>query len=267
MLSNRMEYMLIFFDVFGYNTGATKLSNYQRAASFILITHVLMLVYFTYAKVHLAFELLALYQILDVINFLLQFSAGLYTYWIIIFDSVLYRKDHQNFWEIISKINSLCTPQNRFTFRCYLLKLWEYFSFTIVCVVVMISESGVQLSKIAFLYHVIVKICEVRIFYYIFCLEIFHFHLTTINNDLRKNKKKLHFLIKTHRLKWIREYYSYVHQMTSYFNEVFSWSQMAVISFCFCLICSTFNWIYVHYKDLSIIHSKGKFHHKNYLYK
>lgn len=271
MLPKAVEYMLNIFDTFGYNSGSTKLSNCWKAASIIYFMHISMLAYFTYAKIHLTLELIAWYRLIDVINFLLQYSAGLYAYWVIILDSFLRRKEHRYFWEIIKKMSKYRKEEHSFTIRCYLFKFVEYFSFTLVSVVVMILESGEEhLNKIVFLYHVIVKICEMRLFYYMFCLELLHFQLTTIN-DMLKNIQQLNISMKSHRLKCIREYYRYAYEMTNYLNEVFSLSQIAAVSFCFYLICTSLNWYYGHYKELSIINSQSKSQpissNKKYLYK
>lgn len=259
MLPKRIEYILILFDAFGYNSGSTKLSNSRKAALIIYTMNLSMLLYFTFVKVQFIFALLSWYHLMEVINYTLQYSAGLYAYWFIILDSILHRELHHNFWLILHRMNMLNSHQHNFSVRCCVLKFLEYLLVSLMCVITMLLISVGKANQFAFSYHSVISICAVRVFYYVFCLEILHFHLTIVDENIIKNKNKLRFLITTHRLKWIRELYSKCYEMTICLNKTFSFSQIVVVSFCFHQILSNLNWFYMYLAHLSMVKTLSEY--------
>lgn len=252
MLPRQIEYMLLFFDALGYNSGSTELSNNRRAATIINIIHLLMLAFFTFVKVHFVVGLLAWYRLMEVINFTLQFSAVLYGYWFIIFDSMLHREEHCNFWALIQRTSTLYSQQYNLSLRCYVLKVFEYFFVSFLCVTTMTSISDEQMSHFDFVYHSIINVCAIRAFYYVFCLEMLHFQLKNIDELIMQMRNEVHFAIQSHRFKSIREFYHNTYEMANFLNKIFSFSQIVIVSFCFHHIFFHMNWFYVHFGTLSM---------------
>ena len=249
MLPKRIEFLLFFFDVFGYNSGSSKLSRHQKTACFIYIAHVLLVVFFTFYKIRLIFELISL-PIVELINPIIQYSASLYFYWFIIVDSVFYRREHQHFWKILEKFNKFYYS-NRYktTFKYFVLKLTTYFITTLLCLFVVTMIIG-QLIDYLYVYIILMKTSEFRVFYYIFCLEALHNQMKIINCKFKRNKSK-RFVLHLKEFRRIRDHYSCAYEITNCLNKVFGLSQVTAILYCFYVILADLNWMITHVDVLS----------------
>lgn len=89
-LQLKIVYFLNFFDVWGYDSGSFSLSHYRKIIYFIYIFHISAFSLFTVFKLHLPRMLRSNHHLnmVEVVNVSMQFSAPLYTYWIIILDSL-----------------------------------------------------------------------------------------------------------------------------------------------------------------------------------
>lgn len=255
MLPKKISSILIFFDAFGYNSGFSQLLLvHPKITAVINIIHILLAIFFTIFKVVLVAFFLRSMKMLEVINSSLQYSAMIYTYWIIILDANLHQSDHRHFYEMFSKINKFYMRQENICLGHYLVKIFICLSFSILFMMLINFTEYTNYFQI--LYTVLMKICEIRICYYMFCLQIVQFQLKSID------KMILNIGIDFNRLKMIREYQYCVYEMTNFLNSSFGWSQVATVLYCFYSFLTYLNWLYVciNYGQCSaiVIMSKNK---------
>lgn len=261
MLPKRIVYILNFFDSFGYYSESSALAKHPKIQLLLFAIQIILATDFTLYQFRLAIELGKFISPLEIANEMIQYTTGLCTYWLIIFDSFYYRRSHRNFWEILDHIDAHFCKQF-ISFRSYLCKIFEFFlASTILYTLSYISHAFPQIDGV-YIYIALIIICHFRIFYYVFCLEIVNWQLQMIHHELAKIKSnssnlfaagarnvnlrtrniKDDFNLK--RLKWANEYYGYVIEMTELMNTIFSWSQIALVLFGFYSLLSSLNWCY-----------------------
>lgn len=156
------------------------------------------------------------------------------------------------------------------------MKVVEFFCASSVALFIRI-ELDTNLHYSTFVaYTLLYEICQLRVFYYLFCLEVVNFQLKMIDNEVETmqnalnftSKKSTSYLIRisetsifysfeSQRLKWIREYFFRIYEMINLLNETFGWSQVAAISFCFHLLLTEIAWGYIHYMEMSWLYRFG----------
>lgn len=199
MLPRKIECILSCFDVFGYNSGTSKLSSYKQAAHFIYIAHISVAIFYTIHLIHFTLLYLSLeFQLVELFNSLLQYFAALIEYWFLIIDSVCYRHEHNLFWEYFRKFNN--KDVNCFHF---LLKLALYISITLFCLLAFILPNGDTTNEFIILHGFLIKLCEIRIFHYIFCVDVLHSQLKIIDHEVETSKYKNTQGIERNTFKWI----------------------------------------------------------------
>lgn len=239
MLPNRIVRFLNFFDAFGFNSGASKLSNHRTVIGLIQILHVVIVVLLTFFQFRLIFFILTPFGIADVMNETVQYSALLYTYWLIIVDSLLQHRSHMRFWAIVEEINRNFCGQLK-CYRNYTIKLIEFHTLLAFVSLITWSSNDWTMFDAGLAYSVLIKIVHIRMFYYIFCLDTVNFQLEMIECG-----------VKSQRLKRTREYIYNTHEMVDILNEIFGWSQVAAIPCCFYLLTTDINWVYAHGHEIS----------------
>lgn len=258
MLPNKIKCILTFFDLFGYNTGSTILSKKQKIAFIICLVHILLSIRITITQ----FDSISWssYGFLQILNQCLQYSVALFTIFFTIFDAIVHRKAHKRFWIIVQCIDENFYSQSRFRFGCYIIKFVEHFSMMSLCTFLLTTVS----NNIFFIMICVIDIIsEVRVFYYIFCLEILYFQLKmieiemkTIQNSLKQIKQErldstklsvssIHYSFELKRLKWIRGYFGCVYEMANILNDIFGWSHVAAFLFQFNQLLTDLNWMYM----------------------
>lgn len=251
MLPKRIEFLLIFFDIFGYDSGSSKLSRQRNIACFIYIIHILFGIFLLFYKIRLIFEMISL-PIIELINVLLQYSAALYFYWFIIVDSIFYKREHHNFWKILKTVTQV--------YRCntkienFSLKFMVYLFMTIWRLFVFVLSIGDAYEYI-YVYNILFELCEMRVVYYIFCVEVLHSQMEAIDDELKHKD-----WIKSNGFRRNREYYSHVREMTNSLNKAFGLSQVAGILCCFYMVLTEFNWILTHFDDLLFVVTPSKYY-------
>lgn len=255
MLPIQFERVLTFFDIFGYNTGSSRLSRRKTMIIVLYFVHISMALIFSFYIFHLTFILKYL-RFVELMNSLFQYSTAILTYWFIVIDSVFHRKEHRHFWAILQQIDEFIHPQNHFNLKIYLIKFIQYMftTFISVCMIIPMHD----FSDVALIVVTVVKLCQIRIFYYIFCVEVLHFQLNVIENEIQKMNKMMDFKVGVFQFRWIREYYYHVFRMTCILNKFFDWSHVAAVSFCFYLLLTELNWFCVNYRNLNSIILVGK---------
>lgn len=121
MLPKQIVYILNFFDVCGYYTESSALTKYRKVQLLVFAIQILLATLFTLYQFQLAIDFNKFVGPLQTANEMLQYTIGLCTHWMIIFDSFVYRQEHQHFWEILQRIDKDFCKQFM-SFRGYLCK-------------------------------------------------------------------------------------------------------------------------------------------------
>lgn len=246
MSQKRITLILSFFDAFGYNSGSSNLTEHWRALTSIHCVHIVLACFFSFYQIPLMFYLQLHLQWVQVLNQMMQYSAALYPYWLILMDSMLKKEKHAQFWKIHQEIHQMYCNQNCIRFRCFMLKFVVYHSITLIFAISFSKYYG-SMDEHVLIYIVLMKLCQMRVFYYMFCVELIHFQLESILNALKMQRIKLNASAsQSHQFKWIRGYYQRVFEMTAALNEVFGVSNVATVSFCFYEFLSDMNWLYTY---------------------
>lgn len=239
MLSKQLMCLLNFSDIFGYNSGSSKLSSNKAVARFINFIQIGFTVVFIYIQFSLTVKLFLQLRLIELLNQILQFTAAIYTYLFIVLDSMRLREKHQGLWKTIRIIDKYFACQTNNKYFCYFLKCAFYFCTSMFCLTLNFMLIDMPIPLTVFVYYSLVKICQVRVFYYIFCIEVLECQLKTVNNEL-----KTQTINQAYQFNWIRGYYHHIHEMTYFLNEVFGWSHVAAVSFCFYFFLTDLNWFH-----------------------
>lgn len=139
----------------------------------------------TYFQFSLIFSFYPLHSLGVTMSESLQYFSALYTYWLIIFDSFYHRQTNQCFWDLYQQLHSHFHGHTKWNLRAYLLKLIELFAATSVVFIAFIIINNFYNLKIASVYAFLIKICQFRVFYYMFCLEVIRSQLLVIESEIR----------------------------------------------------------------------------------
>lgn len=266
MLPNRIIRILNFFDIFGYNSGTSKLTKNRRVAHFICFVHILLVFVFAWCKVRLILKLIHAMRWVEFFNQMLKYSAALYTFWLVIFDAIFQQRSHRHFWKILQMINAHFAPQNTVNIVPYMRKFVVFFSITISSILIFYFSTKAHNRTIdvrapVFMnFIILIRLCQLRVFYYVFCVEMVDCQLKMIKNKLKSVKSQMNFSSTMRDFHWIRGYFHCVYEMATHLNEMFGWSHVAAVSFCFYLLLSDLNWFYfyTHYSELTLLNLLSK---------
>lgn len=257
MLPNRIVFILNFFDFFGYNSGSSKLSPNRKATKFFNFLQVFLSLIFMLGQFHMAFQYAPELPWIDLINQTLQYAIGLYTHIFIVMDSLLQRKNHTKFWATLKLIDRLFACQNNFNIRCFIWKIIEFFSVTTLMMGSMfLSTNAIKVDAALFFYVILIKLCQLRVFYYIFCVDVLNFQLITVDRGLKCLRNSNSTTTHSHRIKYIREYYYLIFKMLTCLNDFFGWSHLATVLFSFYFLLTNLNW-FITGLDCSYMNSVG----------
>lgn len=262
MLSKQIVEYLNFFDSFGYNSGFSSFARHPKLIFFLYIFQILLAIILILFQFDTMLEYYASLGIMARISEFLEYFAPLYTHWFIIFDSIYHRRSHQLFWSIFQKITS---SSSNYKFSGCVVIFVEFFLVKALALLVRCVYKHVM---VAIAYDLLFKFCQIRMFYYIFCLEILHFCLDDIHTEIISVKvRSLSMKSLKNRLKSIRERFHNVYKMFGLLNEMFGWSHVSLISCCVYMVLTQSSWIYLYYSSYSSIRRiskypvKSKIHH------
>lgn len=268
--------MLCYFDVCGSNSGSSRVSQNRLANYFIYFVHISMATFLTLFEFRLIADYYPSLGLTEAISESLEYSAALYTYWLIILDSLMHRQAHEIFWNTLHHIDRYFSCQPKYAIRSYMVKFYAYTIKTISMLVIRLTISSIAGFIIDFAYIVLFIVCEVRMFYYLYCLEILHMQLKIVESEVRTMRAILNATkfrechlpncnvittcesFEMQRMKWIREYFHCVHKMMSSLNIVFGWSHVGAIMFCFYYLLTESNWLYIHFNNIPDINRAGE---------
>lgn len=244
-------------DTFGFNTWFSRISKHRKIIYTIYFAHTLLAFVFSIYKFKLIFTYYIRIGPVQAIVEFLQYSLSLLTYWMIIFDSIFQREAHTWFWWTLSKIDDCFCHQMNHKFRLFMFKFVEIFSIKILIYVIRIKNDNID--EFSFMYAALFVLCQIRVFYYLFCLEVVNNQLKIIYAELESLKVAFNPKFKDNRLKWIRGYFNYVYEMISCLNGIFGWSQIGTFASSFYLVLSQSTWDYIYYRDSSLPIRMGEF--------
>lgn len=248
MLPVQIVYFLNIFDVFGYKSGSSKLSQNRKISYFIYFCHIFLATLLTLFKPYSMFKYYSSLGLSVAISEFLEYSTPLCTYWMIIFDFMYHQQTHRLFWKILEENIHQFDQQHNYNFRIFLIKFIEFFGikfFTLFSRFILYDRAMVGIA-----YDSLFKLCQIRVFYYLFCLEVVHLQLILIKTELEFlniediSIKSSGYVLK---LRKFRTHFYFIYEMLESLNKIFGWSQVAAILFCFYLILSEFNWTYINF--------------------
>lgn len=265
MLLNWIKNYLNFFDLCCFNTGQTEITSSQRRIGFLFAIHISLALSFVYVKFHLFYYLCALMGFLPAINELVEYSGSLYTYWLIIFDSFVYRNAHKQLWLLIQRIDMDVHQSGTFTFYCYKIKFMEFLAASTAPIINIFVDS-IERFVVYIVYIIPVRICQIRIFYYILCLQPIRMQLKQIERDVDRMCSLQCIENGRSQLKELREKFQCVYEIVELLNTIFGWSHVAAVSYSFFSIFTDSNYLYVHVNKLTAMDSIGKFNQSDCLW-
>lgn len=93
-MSTQISYFLNFFDIFGFNSEFSQLSKHRKTIFTIYSAHIFLAIVLTLFKFYFMFKYYLSLGLIVAINEFLQYFISLFTYWMIIFDSILQCNAH-----------------------------------------------------------------------------------------------------------------------------------------------------------------------------
>lgn len=193
-------------------------------------------------------------QFIEVFNSVLQYFSALFTYWSIVIDSACFKRKHRIFWEYRTKIKKPSMNSCGFTFLCFTLKLAIYVFTTLLCLLtfILVSDDSIGVNTIESMLvdSLLIKIGEIRVFYYIFCVEVLFSQMKNINDNFKIKKRETTLSNERKTLKCIRTFHNCVYEMANLLNDVFGLSQVTGISFCFYIVFTDLNFVLGRHNDL-----------------
>lgn len=271
MIPQQVVHILNIFDAFGYNSNASQILKKRHIAHIINFAHIFLAICLVIFVYHLTVKYLSVLLMTEAVTEVIQYISGLYAYWLIILESHFCRKAHQQFWTLLMKIDKCYKSQENLNFRWFVVKVIVYAMKTAFTVIYRVVIQPYFSAEIDCAYLHLFIICEMRMFYYLFCLGILQFQLHMIEEEFktilactktRTLPETDHTFNMDERFKWIREYFSCTHKMIYLLNTIFGWSHVAVISFCFAFLLTELNWYYIHFEQLPCMYKIRKFNRR-----
>lgn len=182
MISRCVKGLLLFFDIFGYDSGLSKISRNRMATYCLYFVHVSIAISLTLFKIFVVNW--AIFSIGEAISDYLQYLSALFTYWLIIFDSFYYRQAHHRFWKLFQRIDVHIHDQTKLTLAVYSLKFVEFFAITCSLLLIILIINDFYNTEVGLVYALLMKICQIRVFYFLFCLYVIQFQLQVIEKKV-----------------------------------------------------------------------------------
>lgn len=260
--------MLMFYDLCGYNSGWSRFTKDRKIALLICCIHVFMAACYLLYMFRLRVVYYSALRLVEAISECLQYTAALNAYLFILLDSFLQQQVHSRFWKVLERINERFPSRLNCTLRSYMAKIFVFLIKTVIYLPMRLMDSWVSILT-DFSYVSIFALCEIRMFYYLLCLEVVYFQLKKIElesksineisrqNIIGGNKESHQFELQ--QLKNIRQYFHCVHEMICLLNKIFGWSNVAAISFCFHYLLTELHWYYNNFHKLEFVYKYGEY--------
>lgn len=261
MFSKWIRFLLKIFDICGFSTEIQHLQNNSKGIGKICLLHIFWASVTTIFVITLLIRTKTYSDVLPyMVNTTVQNIFGLLSYWVIIMESFTQRKIQRKFWHLYRCIHIDRKSSHReLCFRTYSIKLVVFF----------ISITSIEfylLHSIGFVFRlvffILYNLIHVRIFYYLFYLELIKHELMMIENSLKvftlmddfklgfkKNGNQIPHgsnerLSAPKQMKTVYKHYSQICTLNDCINEIFGWSSFVTILYCIQHPLTDANWAY-----------------------
>lgn len=192
---------------------------------------------------------------LTITNMLIKYCGVIVVCLITAIESYCKRSIQRKFWQIYRQIVRDFTGEDHdIVFRNYFIQFGTFFVVALGiyvrhAIITISVFSGIKLC-FAFSYLSVMTMQDMRVFHYIFFVHLLDHQLHAIGLEMERladasERQK----ISHESLKRIRIYHDLVHELSNCINEVFGWSNMAIILYLFTRLAVDLNRIY--YKRIS----------------
>lgn len=246
-----MTILLRYFDCWGFCTEYSPSNSYKNFIRFSFVIH-LILGFITNFIHFQQFMKPEIKDILGTINNVLKFSGYQIFYWFSTIEAFIKHGQQRQFWTFFRRIDKHFCSHRKFTLYNYLIKFGTFvLIFFITHLPFTLDMFIIHNFRFWFSYMLLVEVFQNRMFYYLFYLEICSHELKMIERETKQisgiyrsncNSKFKQFEL--NRLKWIRDYYLLIYELSSTVNSVFEWSSVVSIIFSFQIISFSINEIY-----------------------
>lgn len=255
MLPRQLESFLWFFDLFFYSE-SSKWFHRRRTIQIIRAVHFLLAASYTLFQFVFFNFLYSLYNSgwIESINEMVESLASILTYYLIILDDNVHHCVHKHFWTRVHQIDESFCCQSNFTLRSFYVKFFRFILATTIELMTFIYDQNASELYVYYICASLIKICQIRVLYYIFCLEVVRYQMANIQREfetmktitvIERSKVRTLSLLEHQRLKWVRSYFHSIHTMV---NETFGWSQALGIPYCCLCLFAELNIFYMSVK-------------------
>lgn len=250
-----MKILLLYFDLWGFNTQFKKFpKHFDRL---IFIVHLILITMATF--VIWIFLTRPVDDKLGSVNDSLKLFAILLVYWLSILELNFKQQIQRKFWKIAQNIDWQFCSRCRLSFRPYILKM-VFYSLVFILLyqnyfvrLITLNKSG--LYWFWFCYTFIYLFRTNQILCYLFYLEFINNQLKMIDYEISEilcvyksgNMKNTKFILEQfhrNRFKWFRKFHNSIYDLCDIVNSLFGWSNVAAIIISFHLILADTNWFY-----------------------
>lgn len=268
MESRLMGSILKFYEILSFNSQHPTTAKYHIKIRTIFFVHISIATFFAAFKLYVLNYLRSIAEPLLLLSEISQYSTVLFTYWIIIIESNKNEKNQRLFWKLFRKIDETFRSQNEMErqWRGYLTILFVIFFVKFFAAASFSIQKNLNEFFVSSGYFYLIALSQLRNFYYLFYLKLVQFQLQSIENELKLIVRKgttrefdqygfghtqMFKSYELNRIKWVRKFYLIVYEMSNNLNEVFGWSQVAIILSLFNYQLTHLNWAYLHLKENS----------------
>lgn len=263
MIPKCITFLMNVFDFCGFCTQQKPSKRYQRLISIIFVLHIILAIVNT--LIFIEYLNNQTIDTLGQINDAAKFSFQLSVYWFSIWEMYSKRELQKLFFDCFRRIDIHFNDHQSFQLCSYRLKfLAHQLLGGFVRLISLRRVIGCGRITLGFWcsYVFILIFIQNRIFYFLFYLEFIKYQLNTIlsftkrMSELSQITECCNFKAEyTTGLKWIREYYQLVYDISLNMNKVFGWSNLVTISFLFVICLADCNWFYWKWynRNISII--------------
>lgn len=266
-----MSCILMYFALCGYNPELYKARTLQVITHIIFVCQILLAIFFSYKLFEFQYWLEFKKTKLGMINDVSEYLFALTTQWIVIIDSYIRRSTQRNFWQIFKHIDQKYHQHNSVQLGGYWVKFFEHFIFYVLFLFYILTD-GFENSETTVSFMLVLVLNRNRVFYFLFYLELVYFELRNVEKEAKQMSKvgKIEFFRKFRnqtsnikrfeldRMKYLREYYQSIYELSSHINSIFGRSNIVtVLCHLFVFVCDC-NWMYLYRSDDDYFFDIGK---------
>lgn len=249
-----------FFSAIGYDTGQSntlpkRWTSYTNIFIHLMIFGIIIGFQFEINKY------LITQTLLEALNNLILYIFACITYAVIIFELYTQRVPLQRFWKLYQKLETLNLDFKSSVWKSFICQFIGYILFTfLMYLYFIIMLPNLKMLIITLLIVSLLKLCEVKIFHYLFYLNIILNQLKIIENEIKmlvsNSNSQSHNRTK---LLEIIQLFDEVTEMINQLNLIFKLTSFIVIIYNFLYLISNINWFV--FEELDFSTKVGKNYH------